>query len=327
MTSEIPFAEKEDAFFIVRYGELGLKSRPVRNRFLRKLASNIEDTFLDRDTDCYIDVPGPRLYVYPGDFRIARKILSTAFGVVSFSPAVRIGTSSLDRVIRKGTEYSQWLLKDGRSFAVRTRRVGQHDYGSQDVNVELGAEILKSNEEKGLSVDLTNPDETIYLEIRQDKTYFYHRVIRGPGGLPYGVSGSSVCAVAGPKSLLSAYLMMKRGNRLVFYYTPGIYEEDIGPDRIGEFLGSYIPSPDIRMPKDISPDNFIRRLGEECVGEGCEGIVLGFDLPTFEMMLKDGCIPKARQPLFYPVVGFTEEEVRERGRRIFGSNIAGEYLG
>ena len=49
---------------LVRYGEIGLKSRSVRRRFEKKLISNIEDAFLRNKIECSVTSEWGRIYVY-----------------------------------------------------------------------------------------------------------------------------------------------------------------------------------------------------------------------------------------------------------------------
>ena len=65
-------------------------------------------------------------------------------------------------------------------------------------------------------VDLTNPDLTIYIEIRQDTTYIFHEKMKGPGGLPLGTQGKVVVLLSsGIDSPVAAYMMMKRGCEVI----------------------------------------------------------------------------------------------------------------
>ena len=65
-------------------------------------------------------------------------------------------------------------------------------------------------------VDLTNPELTIYLEVRDNDTYIFHEKIPGPGGLPLGTQGKVVALVSsGIDSPVATYLMMKRGCQVI----------------------------------------------------------------------------------------------------------------
>ena len=312
MNIKAPFDKEDEAFFLLRYGETGLKSNRVKNRFLRKLCTNLEERFLDAKVDCYLETAQGRVYAYPGDFKKGGEIISSTFGIVSFSPAISLDTSDLDEICKISGKYSQWLIKVGESFAVRTRRVGHHDYSSQDVNVRVGSEIIQNNSEKRIRVDLGSPDRILYIEIRNKTTYFYHQKIHGPGGFPYGVSGRSVCLVGNRTSLLAAFLMMKRGNRLIVHYTPQIYADPIEFDEITAFFKKFLPSPNVQHSSGIDGDNILPAMCTICKEKRCDGIVVGFELDTLIEKLGGNTAHPDQYPVFYPVIGFSRDEIEKR---------------
>jgi len=311
MEIKVPPGIDENIFFIVRYGELGLKSGPVKRRFLNKLRSNVEKMFLDAQIDCYLNFTRGRLYAYPGDLVKGADILSKTFGVVSISPGISLETSELDEIAAKAVEFSHWLLEKGDSFAVRTRRVGNHTYTSQDVNVRVGADIMKDNTEKELSVKLRSPDKTLHIEIRDNTAFFYQQSIPGPGGLPLGVSGSSVCAVGNEASLLSAYLMMKRGNRLHLFYVPQIYGKPLPMEEALAYLGKFILRPVMEELPEASVDDIFSILDSECSRKGARAMVLGFDLGRFTEIFEENGIKSTEHPVFYPVIGLGKDLIHE----------------
>ncbi len=101
------------------------------------------------------------------------------------------------------------------TFAVRTNRVYKDfPYTSLQVNSIVGERILRAN--KDLKVDLSNPQNLLFIEIRREGTYIYLDRIHGWGGLPYGVSGRGVALVSGGiDSTLAAWMMMKRGAKII----------------------------------------------------------------------------------------------------------------
>ncbi|MDR0912397.1 MAG: tRNA 4-thiouridine(8) synthase ThiI [Methanobrevibacter sp.] len=193
---------------IGRYGEVGLKSPRVRRRFEKKLVSNIKNSFKSE-----IDVIQGRIYINPVDFNEALDKLSKIFGIVSYSPAIAL-TSNLNDITEKLSIYSKKLEKEGlisstTPFAIRCRRVGKHEMSSQEFAAFAGSVVVKNI---GSPVNLSDPDITIYLEIREDKAYIYHEKIEGAGGLPLGTQGRLVALISsGIDSPVAAYLMMKRG--------------------------------------------------------------------------------------------------------------------
>ena len=193
---------------IVRYGEIGIKSPKVRRRFERRLISNIKVLI-----DCKIELTQGRIFLYPHDYEQALKSLKKIFGVVSFSPTISTKTDhnsikiTLTSYVKELIE--QNIFSPNNSFAIRCRRVGEHEFTSQEMAAYCGAVVV---EETNAQVNLSNPDFQIYVEVRDEKTYFYHKKIPGLGGLPIGTQGRVVSLVsAGIDSPVATFQMMKRG--------------------------------------------------------------------------------------------------------------------
>ena len=197
---------------IARYGEIGLKSPKIRSRFERKLVKNIKATF-----ECEVERNQGRIYIFPQDFDEGIEKLNRVFGVVSYSPATSTD-STYDGIDETLTAYTEELISEGildedTKFAIKCRRVGNHDYTSQEMAAHCGG-VVRSV--VLAPVDLTNPDLTIFVEIRENKAFIYHEKIRGPGGLPLGTQGRVVVLLSsGIDSPVAAYLMMKRGCEVV----------------------------------------------------------------------------------------------------------------
>ena len=197
---------------IARYGEIGLKSPKIRSRFERKLVKNIKATF-----KCDVERNQGRIYIHPEDFDEGVEKLDRVFGVVSYSPAVSTH-SNYDEIDETLTAYVEKLIEEdlideNTSFAIKCRRVGQHDFSSQEMAAHCGGVVRKT---VLAPVDLSNPDITIFVEVRENNTYIYHEKIKGPGGLPLGTQGKVVVLLSsGIDSPVAAYLMMKRGCEVV----------------------------------------------------------------------------------------------------------------
>ena len=194
--------------YLVRYGEIFLKSDPVRRRW--------EEVLL-RAGDPRADAGGVAVRTGRGrlwlDGPVDREALSRVFGVVSFSPTAPCLLEDLDRAV---LEYmtAHFEDPDKGTFAVRVKRVGTHPFSSQERAASLGSLIGAAH--PGLRVDLSNPEITLHVEIRDERCYLYHEVFLGPGGLPPGTQGTLVALVSGGiDSPVAAYMMMKRGCRIL----------------------------------------------------------------------------------------------------------------
>ena len=197
---------------IARYGEIGIKSPKIRSRFERKLVKNIKATF-----ECEVERNQGRIYIFPKDFEEGIEKLNRVFGVVSYSPATSTNADyeSIDETLGQYTRelISEGLIDENTKFAIKCRRVGTHEFTSQEMAAHCGGVVRNVIL---APVDLTNPDLTIFVEIRDDDAYIFHEKIRGPGGLPLGTQGKVVVLLSsGIDSPVAAYLMMKRGCEVI----------------------------------------------------------------------------------------------------------------
>ncbi len=114
----------------------------------------------------------------------------------------------------------------GETFGIKTNRSGDHEFDSQDVNIEVGSFV---EENKGAGVDLDEPETWINFDVREDRAYAFTRKISGPGGMPVG-SGDIVAALisGGIDSPVAAHEIMKRGSDTVpiYFYNRPIAAED-----------------------------------------------------------------------------------------------------
>ena len=200
------------SIIIARYGEIGLKSTKVRSRFEKKLVKNIKASI-----DCDIFRNQGRIYIFPKNFDNALDKLNKIFGIVSYSHAVSTNGNFED--IEKTLEIyvdklvDEGLLDENTKFAISCRRVGTHNFTSQEMAAFCGSVVVRK---VGSPVDLTKPELTIYVEIRDDKAFIYHEKIQGPGGLPLGTQGKVVSLISsGIDSPVATYLMMKRGCEVI----------------------------------------------------------------------------------------------------------------
>ena len=197
---------------IARYGEIGLKSPKIRSRFEKKLVKNIKATF-----ECEVDRNQGRIYIFPNDFEEGIEKLNRVFGIVSYSPATSTKTTfeDIDETLGRYTEelIKENVLDENTRFAIKCRRVGKHDFTSQEMAAHCGGVV---RDRIPAPVDLTNPDLTIFVEVREGDTYIFHEKIKGPGGLPLGTQGKVVVLLSsGIDSPVAAYLMMKRGCEVI----------------------------------------------------------------------------------------------------------------
>jgi len=200
---------------VVHYGEIALKggNRPF---FENMLVKNIKLALHGLDYDSVKRVSGRVLVKLGKNFDIERikERLEKVFGIeyFSFGQECKQDVKTISNVALSNIKNKKF-----KKFKVDTKRSEKSfRLTSQQINEKVGA-LLKGKLKK--KVDLEKPDLTVFVEIVHDKAFVYFEKIRGPGGLPVGVSGKAVALVSsGIDSPVAAYKAMKRGLNVVFVH-------------------------------------------------------------------------------------------------------------
>jgi thiamine biosynthesis protein ThiI len=205
---------------IVRYGELALKSSSVRNWYEKTLMSNIEAMLRQYGVSySAISREWGRVFIHGTDPNTSR-VVADVFGVVSTSPA-RTTEASMEAAAKMCAEIADGFILEGESFAIRTRRTGNHDFSSRDLGIKCGDAVWTMLESQGMtpSVDLSEPDKEIFVEMRQKHAYVFTQHVNGVGGLPLGTQGKMVSLVSGGiDSPVATWMLMKRGVEVIPVY-------------------------------------------------------------------------------------------------------------
>ncbi|MHA3828703.1 tRNA uracil 4-sulfurtransferase ThiI [Mycoplasma sp. Z1473D] len=194
---------------LIRYGELVLKKKN-RKTFINTLANNIKHIVGEVP-----QVEFDRMYLTYSEHNMEK--LNYVFGISSFSPVAVVDN---DIEVFKSTAL-KLVKSDAKTFKISARRnYKKFEYSSDQINHILGGEILKNT---NLKVDVHNPDQTFYVEVRNGRTYMFSEYYDGLGGLPVGVSGKVLHLISGGfDSPIAAFKMMKRGIKVDFltFITP-----------------------------------------------------------------------------------------------------------
>ncbi|MHA3826101.1 tRNA uracil 4-sulfurtransferase ThiI [Mycoplasma sp. BRA285] len=194
---------------LIRYGELVLKKKN-RKTFINTLANNIKHIVGEAP-----QVEFDRMYLTYSEHNMEK--LNYVFGISSFSPVAVVDN---DIEVFKSTAL-KLVKSDAKTFKISARRnYKKFEYSSDQINHILGGEILKNT---NLKVDVHNPDQTFYVEVRNGRTYMFSEYYDGLGGLPVGVSGKVLHLISGGfDSPIAAFKMMKRGIKVDFltFITP-----------------------------------------------------------------------------------------------------------
>ena len=159
-----------------------------------------------------------RIYITTADAEAAVQCAAKVFGISSVSTS-RLTTSKITDIAQTALEIAKSTIKDESSFAVRCHRVGEQPYTSIGVCREIGRQIQTNLEEKKLSVNLSKPDHTLSIEIRDEQAFVYSETVHGQGGFPLGAQAKTVSLLSGGiDSPVACWLVMKRGSPTIPIY-------------------------------------------------------------------------------------------------------------
>ena len=171
---------------------------------------------------------------------------------------------------------------------------------------------MKANEGRKIRVDLTNPDTELFVEVRQKKAYNFLEKFSGPGGLPMGTQGRVVALLDGEASAAAAWMIMKRGCRVIAVTgEPGNREigkpGDDGAQKALAMLLPWVPG----LTLHEIGDNSAEGLTKYARRKKAEAIILG---STYAELEKG--IPKAAIPILFPLCGMGDADIASLITRI-----------
>ncbi|MGC1120613.1 MAG: THUMP domain-containing protein [Candidatus Methanofastidiosia archaeon] len=265
---------------VIRYGEIGTKSKRTRRRWESLFMKNIRSALKANDIEfSSVDNPRGRIIVTTRDSRVV-EVMKDVFGISSISFAIK-GDCDLNDMKEKARALYGIHGKGG-TFRISTQRLDkQFPLTSQEVNVEVGAYIAKEN----ISVDLTSPDVDIGIEILYDAAYLFVDRVPGYGGIPVGIQGKVLVCLTDERSAVAAWMMLKRGCGLVVY----------GNEEIRSRLERF------------SYGHPITRISDPRKARGVLAVVFSEFHPE-----------KRDIPSFFPLLGLNESQIQEIEKNIFG---------
>ncbi len=227
--------------FIVKFfPEIMMKSKSVRKRFCKMLQGNIRNVLRRYDEDVKVILEWDHLVIRTkndGEKNRGKliELLSSTPGIAFFLEVQQLEFEDLHDIY----EQTQQLMGDklaGKTFCVRVKRTGNHEFTSTEVERYVGGGLNQHTQ--ALGVKLKNPDITVKLEIDGDKLYVIKQRHQGLGGFPMGTQESVLSLISGGyDSGVSSFQMIKRGSRVHYcFFNLGGAAHEIGVKQVAYHL-------------------------------------------------------------------------------------------
>ncbi|MFE8070016.1 tRNA uracil 4-sulfurtransferase ThiI [Marinobacteraceae bacterium S3BR75-40.1] len=227
-------------FLIKLFPEMTIKSKPVRKQQTRQLRQNIRRILVRLDERIAVTGRWDKLEVaVPDDVAdLGAKVadeLQRIPGIANILEVRDYPLTDFDDVLEKTLQsYREQVA--GKRFEVRVKRAGKHEFSSQQLERYLGGGLRDHCD--GAVVDLSNPDVTVQLEVRDNRYYIIERRYEGLGGFPIGSLDTVISLVSGGfDSVVATYLAMRRGLRSHFlFFNLGGMAHEAGVKQVALYL-------------------------------------------------------------------------------------------
>ncbi|MDQ6569371.1 MAG: THUMP domain-containing protein, partial [Haemophilus parahaemolyticus] len=227
-------------FIIKLFPEIMVKSDSVRKRFIKILTSNIRNVLL-RETENvavirnwdFIEVRAKVVEEAP----MVLDLLKRTPGIHHILEVEEYPFKTMHDIFEQTLAQVREEL-EGKTFCVRVRRKGKHEFRSLDVERYVGGGLNQRIETA--SVKLTKPDVTVRIDIDNDKMLLVKARHEGLGGYPIGTQEDVLSLISGGfDSGVSSYMLIRRGSRVHYcFFSLGGAAHEIGVKQMAYHIWS-----------------------------------------------------------------------------------------
>ncbi|MDA9556215.1 tRNA 4-thiouridine(8) synthase ThiI [Vibrio sp.] len=226
-------------FIVKPHPEIFVKSESVKKRFTKILECNIRNIVKAR-TDGRVAVFNRRdhIEVTSSDdtyYQETLTVLTTTPGIHHVLEVEQSTFTDMHDIYEQVLEMNREKLEN-KSFVVRVKRRGKHDFSSIELERYVGGGLNQAVE--SARVQLRDPDLTIKFEIANEKLNQIIARHKGLGGFPLGTQEDILSLISGGfDSGVSSYLHIKRGSKVHYcFFNLGGPAHEIGVKQVSHFL-------------------------------------------------------------------------------------------
>ena len=231
---------KTQKFILKLFPEIMIKGSSAKRQMVGQLYTNLLSILGRIDTNITvkkfsdkIEVVAP-IEVLP---EVRQKLLDTS-GIEQILEALQFDDmDSLEKIKVKVGELVADSL-EGKTFVVRAKRTGKHEFRSVELEQTVGGYLLAHSNAK--NVDLKNPEITVRMELIENQLNVITSKYKGLSGFPIGTQGDILSLMSGGfDSTVASYLTMKRGIKTHFvFFNLGGNAHEIGVKQVALYLWS-----------------------------------------------------------------------------------------
>lgn len=262
-------------FIVKPHPEIFVKSESVRKRFTKILECNIRNIIKSRTESVAVFNRRDHIEVTSESSQYHQEVLDVLTHTSGIHHVLEVQQSEftdLHDIFEQVLELNRPRI-EGKTFVVRAKRRGKHDFTSIELERYVGGGINQSIE--SASVKLRRPDVTVNLEVVNEKLNQVIARYKGLGGFPLGTQEDVLSLISGGfDSGVSSYLHIKRGSKVHYcFFNLGGPAHEIGVKQVSHYLwNKYGSSAKVRfISVDFEP--VVAEILEK-VDDGQMGVVL-----------------------------------------------------
>ncbi len=225
-------------FIIKLFPEITIKSQSVRLRFIKMLATNIRNVLKLCDNTLAVVRHWDHIEVRSKNAAEREMIIDELSRIPGIHHVLEVEDrpyTDMHNIFEQALELNRERI-EGKTFSVRVKRRGKHDFSSQDVERYVGGGLNQHVE--SAQVKLNHPQVTVNLEIENDRLLLITGRYAGIGGFPVGSQEEVLSLISGGfDSGVSSYMLMRRGSRVHYcFFNLGGAAHEIGVRQVAHYL-------------------------------------------------------------------------------------------
>jgi len=227
-------------FILKLFPEIMIKGSSAKRQMVGQLYNNLVSILEKIDTKITVKKYSDKIEVFTPTTvlpEVRQKLLDTS-GIEQILEVLQFDNmDTLEKIKVKVGELVIESLKD-KTFVVRVKRTGKHEYKSTDIEQTVGGYLLAHSEARG--VKLKGAEMTIQMELIESQLNFISTKYKGLSGFPIGTQGDILSLMSGGfDSTVASYLTMKRGIKTHFvFFNLGGNAHEIGVKQVALYLWS-----------------------------------------------------------------------------------------
>jgi thiamine biosynthesis protein ThiI len=227
-------------FIVKLQAEITIKSRPVRKRFTKILESSVKNVLRRVDEQVTTRMNWDNIEVNTANNSPENRLklietLKCIPGIPQFLEVQQTNFTDVHDIYEKTAAVHAKHIEN-KSFCVRVKRTGSHDFNSLKVEQYVGGGLNQQVE--SAKVKLKNPDVTVHLEIKNENLFIVTERHKGMGGFPIATQEDVLSLMSGGfDSGVASYQMIKKGARTHYcFFNLGGAAHEVGVKQVSHYL-------------------------------------------------------------------------------------------